>query len=75
MRFIKVRSEAEVERRLMSGYDFAKAFHNPKQLSEDARQLRDQRRRGGRPESDSDGDDLLHFFKNMGVRVVDETRH
>jgi hypothetical protein len=75
MRFIKARSDAEVERRFAEAFNSAKAWHEPKKLSEDMRLYRERRFLASRPQQrESDGSDVIEFFKNHGVRIIDETK-
>jgi hypothetical protein len=75
MRFVKARADAEVERRFAEAFNSAKAWHEPRRLSDDLRLYRERKFLDARPpQRESDGSDVIDFFKNLGVKVIDETK-
>lgn len=64
-----------MERRFAEAFNSAKAWHRPKSLTEDARRYSERKRAAARRQQpESDGSDVINFFKNLGVRVIDETK-
>lgn len=75
-RFLEVRTRIEVDRRFSLGAVVAKAWHDPKALSEDMQAWQVKKR--GVHEDDgyeSDGSDVIALFEQQGLSVVDTTKH